>query len=129
MMRKAEAAGARFVDCDWKLYYDHQNPFDKLYDSRAGLGAYYRYLPRDIGKMCRDNGTIPKIHLSSIERVIQGSGGYTPGNIPAGASSWRPKPLPKTSPTSARRSRQHWGAGGLSWTTSGHGSTSGITPI
>jgi len=102
MMRKAEAAGARFVDCDWKLYYDHQNPFDKLYDSRAGLGAYYRYLPRDIGKMCRDNGTIPKIHLSSIERVIQGSGGYTPGNIPAGcqfvATETPPKNLPDIGP-------------------------------
>ena len=82
MLVKAKDAGLRFVGCDRHLLADHQNPFDKLYDSRAGLAVYYRYLPRDIGTMCRKHSTVPKIHLSAIERVIQGSGGYAPGNIP-----------------------------------------------
>lgn len=86
MMNKAEEAELRFVDCDRHLVLDHQNPFDKLYDSRSGFGVYYRYLPRDIAKMCDRHGTLPKIHLSAMERVIQGTGGYAPGNIPAGCS-------------------------------------------
>ncbi len=84
MMNKAKDAGLRFVESDWQLFLDHQNPFDKLYDSRAGLGVYYRYLPRDIEAICRTHGVSPKIHFSAVERVVQGSGGYAPGNIPTG---------------------------------------------
>lgn len=98
MLNQAEGAGLRFVDCDRHLFVDHQNPFDKLYDSRSGLAVYYRYLPRDIAAICHKSGTSPKIHLSTIERVIQGSGGYAPGNMPAGcqmvASEAPPPGLP-----------------------------------
>lgn len=57
---------------------------DKLYDSRAGLAAYYRYLPRDIDAItrhcCVGNA---KIHHSVFERIEQAPLGYSPGNLPA----------------------------------------------
>jgi len=86
MMRKAEAAGLRFSDYDWCFVRDHQNPFDKVYDSRAGFAVYYRYKPRDMEAICRRHHVTPKIHVSAMERIVQGSGGYSPGNIAARAT-------------------------------------------
>ncbi len=82
MMMKAELAGLRFVTDDKNFYHDHQNVSDKLYDSRAGLAVYYRYLPRDIAELCGRNHTKPKIHISAMERIVQDTEGYAPGNIP-----------------------------------------------
>lgn len=83
MMEEAEAAGLRFSTLDRQLYHERQNVYDKRYDSRAGLAFFYRYKPRDIGGMCSKHGIkTPRIHTSAIERVVQGSEGYAPGNIP-----------------------------------------------
>jgi len=83
MMRKAELAGLRFSEYDCTFVRDHQHPFDKLYDSRAGGAVYYRYKPRDMELMCRKNHVVPKIHVSAVERIVQGTDGYAPGNIAA----------------------------------------------
>jgi hypothetical protein len=65
------------------MYSERQNPHDKLYDSRRGLGAYYRYGPRDLGAICRQFGIeAPRIHISAIDRVALRTEGYAPGNIP-----------------------------------------------
>ncbi len=60
-------------------------PFGKLYNSRAGLGAYYRYEPRwlspptDKQHACIPN---PKIHESVIWRMAAGTNSYAPLSLP-----------------------------------------------
>ena len=63
--------------------HKHADVFDKLYDSRSGVAAYYRYKPRDVGRFCRDNG-IPTadVHESVFARIAQKGRAYQPGNLP-----------------------------------------------
>jgi hypothetical protein len=81
MMKEAEARGLRFVPSVRQLYTELQNPNDKLYDSRAGLAGYYAYQPRDMAAICRKYDAEPRIHLSVLERIALGTGGYAPGNL------------------------------------------------
>jgi len=83
MMAQAEARGLKFIGSDLASIREHRDVHDTLYDSRGGLGVYYRWLPRDIAKICAGNRVTPKIHVSVLERIAQGTGGYAPGNIPA----------------------------------------------
>jgi hypothetical protein len=86
MMQKAGGSHLRFLDSDEKLYREHMNVDDKLYDPRAGLGIFYRWKPRDIASMCHENNIEePVIHLSVLERIAHGTEDYTPGNIPPNA--------------------------------------------
>ncbi|WP_394754852.1 DUF2235 domain-containing protein [Crenothrix sp.] len=85
MVKKAD--GLKFVPTDMAFIKDRKYCFDKLYDSRSGLGVYYRYKPRDFVEICNDKVTgvyiaTPKIHVSVFERIAQGVFGYSPGNIP-----------------------------------------------
>lgn len=82
LMEKAQSAGLRFIAEDRDYYNEHGNVDDKLYDPRAGLGVFYRWKPRDIVLICRDNGVPPIIHLSVLERVAHGTEDYSPGNLP-----------------------------------------------
>jgi uncharacterized protein (DUF2235 family) len=89
MMSKAEQAGLkldkdklRFIDHDRNLYRNRRNVNDKLYDSRSGAGVYYRYEPRDISGLCKEYSFKPRIHDSVIDRIMQRTEGYAPGNIP-----------------------------------------------
>lgn len=86
MMQKAKDAGLRFVADDRKYYGQHANVDDKLYDPRAGMGIFYRWKPRDIGAMCRENAVPPRIHLSVLERIAHGTEDYCPGNLPPAAT-------------------------------------------
>ena len=64
----------------------------RLYDSRSGLGGYYRYGPRDVGVLC-DSGatdardfvriTAPKIHDTVFRRIAMGAHSYAPIGLPA----------------------------------------------
>jgi uncharacterized protein (DUF2235 family) len=83
MMAKAEQQGLRFEKNVSDDYHRAQNVLDKLYNSRSGLKVYYRYAPRDIAKICRENHVVPKIHLSTLDRIALGTLGYAPGNLPA----------------------------------------------
>jgi hypothetical protein len=85
MMAEAEQVTLRFSATDRKLYQERQNVYDKLYDSRGGTGFFYRYQPRDIAKLCRDNHVTPKVHASAVERVLDAPQGYAPANIPRDA--------------------------------------------
>ncbi len=85
MMREAGHERLRFVADDLEYVREHQNVHDKLYNSRAGLGVYYRYKPRDIHAICARSSTTPLIHESAIERIHHATEGYAPGNFPAGA--------------------------------------------
>jgi uncharacterized protein (DUF2235 family) len=87
MMAEAERAGPnneglRFIELDRKYAGTHQDVHDKLYDSRAGLGVYYRWQPRDVTDLCRKHGVTPKVHVSVFERIAMRTDGYAPGNIP-----------------------------------------------
>lgn len=88
MMREARAAGLGLrqeaveeaaLRADWNA---------DLYDSRSGLAAYYRYDPRDVGKLCNDDYhgvriERPKIHESVFRRIKDGVVPYAPTALPA----------------------------------------------
>jgi uncharacterized protein (DUF2235 family) len=85
MMDHARNAGLRFVKEDVDQFRENKDATDKLYDSRAGLGAYYTYKVRDIGALLREfvsKETVPRIHISLFERINKRSQGYAPGNLP-----------------------------------------------
>lgn len=82
MMQKAQQSGLRILADDRKDYWEHGNVDDKLYDSRAGLGVFYRWKPRNMQELCIDQkaGT-PALHLSVLERISNGTEGYAPGTL------------------------------------------------
>lgn len=63
----------------------------RLYDSRSGLGGYYRYGPRDVGVLCNSEAqdprdfvkiTSPKIHETVFRRIAVGAHSYAPVGLP-----------------------------------------------
>jgi uncharacterized protein (DUF2235 family) len=83
MTEKAAKRGLRLLDDDRKRFAEHGSVDDKLYDSRAGLGVFYRWWPRDMRKLCQKQnaGYPPNIHLSVLERIAHGTDGYAPGTL------------------------------------------------
>lgn len=64
-----------------------QDKDGRLYDSRAGLGAYYRYGPRKVHDLCNDRSVgvhvpMPKIHASVFGRIDSGCNAYAPIGLP-----------------------------------------------
>jgi len=88
MMQKAQQNGLRILSDDRKNYWEHGNVDDKMYDSRAGLGVFYRWKPRSMQELWVDQraGTQPPIHLSVLERIAHGTDGYAPGTLAPAAS-------------------------------------------
>ena len=98
MMREAEKCGLRFkappkLDPDAFLRAKSSRDKDgRLYDSRQGLGGYYRYGPRKIqdlnhARFSNNEGDtveidLPKIHASAFNRIRSGNV-YTPLGLPA----------------------------------------------
>ena len=84
MIQKASAKGLRVLESDRNFYRDHSTVDDKLYDSRAGLGVFYRWKPRDMHELWhKANGVEdPEVHLSVLERIAHGTDGYAPGTLP-----------------------------------------------
>jgi hypothetical protein len=104
IMKQAEAQGAKFKTATSPDPADNPDPdmvvFAKwlrdkdgrLYDSRNGLGGYYRYGPRKIADLCNmkfsdkpgDEVVIvrPKIHETAINRAKSGARRYAPIGIP-----------------------------------------------
>jgi hypothetical protein len=83
MMHEAKQYGLQFIDSDLKCITGHIDAHDTLYDSRSGLSVYYVWKPRDITQLCAEvHIERPLIHVSAIERIVQGSYEYAPGNIP-----------------------------------------------
>jgi uncharacterized protein (DUF2235 family) len=86
MMTQAECCGLRFIDADREYVRTHQDVHGTLYEPRAGLAVYYRWAPRDIARICRKHASgTPKIHVSVLERIANGTDGYAPGNVPFAA--------------------------------------------
>lgn len=83
MMAEAERCGLRFIQADRDYVRTHQDVHDELYNARAGLGVYYRWEPRDLVTLCREHHiTYPKIHVSVLERIANGTGCYAPITLP-----------------------------------------------
>jgi len=64
-----------------------QDKDGRLYDSRAGLGAYYRYGPHKVFDLCNDPSVgvsvpTPKIHESVFDRIDSGCNSYSPIGLP-----------------------------------------------
>jgi uncharacterized protein (DUF2235 family) len=65
-----------------------QDKDGRLYDSRSGLGGYYRYGPRNITRFFAaavsklKNARVPKIHESAIDRIQVGAHLYAPIGLP-----------------------------------------------
>lgn len=83
MMQKASDNGVRILADDRKYYAEHGNVHDKLYNPRAGLGAFYRSKPRDMQRLCEEQkaALLPSVHLSVFERIAHGTDGYAPATI------------------------------------------------
>ncbi len=97
MLAEAEAAGLKFKKFpgaapDVLISTDSAQDKDgRLYDSRNGLGGYYRYSPRKIEdfyqampKDAKDAAftPVPKIHESVFGRIRIGAHGYAPIGLP-----------------------------------------------
>jgi hypothetical protein len=83
MLQKASERNLRMLAQDRKSVWEHGSVDDKLYDSRAGLGVFYRWKPRNMQKLCEQQkaGPQPKVHLSVFERIAHGTDGYAPGTL------------------------------------------------
>lgn len=102
IMKEAQARGLEFktapnkstnpdpdmmANAEW-----HRDKDGRLYDSRNGMGGYYRYGPRKIEDLSKmrfswrkgdrvENG-IPTIHETAIQRAQKGANRYAPIGIP-----------------------------------------------
>jgi uncharacterized protein (DUF2235 family) len=55
----------------------------RLYNSRSGLGAYYRYAPRDVADLSFSKAVhLPKIHASVFKRISAQVQPYAPLGLP-----------------------------------------------
>jgi uncharacterized protein (DUF2235 family) len=93
MMTEAEKAGLEFKKGaieEARLASDEDG---RLYDSRYGMGAYYRYCPRKIVELTHERFSnaphdeveiaVPKIHESMFKRLRHGARAYAPVGLPA----------------------------------------------
>jgi hypothetical protein len=82
MLQKASQRELRIFPEEKKWYAERGNVDDKLYDSRAGLGVFYQWRPRDMkGLIDKQKAGAPKLHLSVLERIAHGTDGYAPGTL------------------------------------------------
>jgi hypothetical protein len=87
MVTKANKLGLRFLDADLSEIKQQADAHDEIYNSRAGLGGYYRYAPRPVTTLSHDtlNGVTidrPKVHESAFARIRRGLVAYGPIGIP-----------------------------------------------
>jgi len=83
MLTKATAHGLVFHPDHITAIQNSANIYDKLYDSRDGIGIYYRYGPRDLTALCDGQlkGKIA-IHISAYKKIKEKSDTYAPDGIP-----------------------------------------------
>lgn len=82
MMGHAEARGLRFSKAAREEVCERMNPLGPMHDSRTGLGAYYRYGPREIATLCEAHGTVPRVHESVMERIERSPSDRVPEALP-----------------------------------------------
>ncbi len=87
MVSKASQLGVKFLEDHLREIRNQADAHDDLYNSRAGFGAYYRYSPRPVSRLCDDEFNDvkidrPKVHASVFERIRGGHVPYGPVGIP-----------------------------------------------
>ena len=93
MMDAARQAGLEFTQGLEQLYRERANPMEKMYNSRGGLGMYYRFAPRSISYLSEKNSVDVVVHHSVLQRTRQSPAGYVPRQIPNPHKIWAsPKP-------------------------------------
>ena len=84
MMHEAMANGLSLSNEALKEVSRAKSPYAKLYDSRAGFAAYYRYSPRSLPIWRYDKDEIkPIVHGSVVLRMAYGSDRYAPISLPS----------------------------------------------
>ena len=90
ILDKSEQAGLVFIKDERKKLREMACINGKKYDSRQGLGGFYRYLPREIETLTHNNEgqadevviEKPKIHESVLTRIKSRVDGYAPIGLP-----------------------------------------------
>ncbi len=111
MMAKAKAHGLIFKDGYLEEAFDSSNASGHIYNSRNGLGIFYRYHPREIERLCKGKIANIKIHQSVLKRMSRKTDDYAPGNLPAEFSVSQLSPPPgkvETNRTLQPGSNQDW---------------------
>ena len=82
---QAVAAGLRFDQATLAESSVERSGYARIYDSRAGVAAYYRYRPRstEMGRYPSGEAIRPIVHGSVIMRMAKGSDAYAPIALPA----------------------------------------------
>jgi hypothetical protein len=81
MIDEAAAKGLKFEPPIVETYNAIAAPTGRLYDSRAGAGAFWRYQPRD-AQVLMGASVRPLVHWSVVTRMTYGNDGYAPISLP-----------------------------------------------
>ena len=87
IMSEAHKYGVRFSKKIWEEFRALSDENGPIYDSRHGLGGYYRYNPRRIEKLTNTDEVVikrTKVHESVFRRIKAGQDGYAPFVLPPG---------------------------------------------
>ena len=85
MIEEATKRGVRFSRLALAALEVKVSPYGRIYNPRAGLGAYYRYDPRRLDPpRDRQQACIPspKIHETVVWRMAMGTDAYAPLSLP-----------------------------------------------
>ncbi len=85
--REARKRGLNFTRSLVDQWHARVNDRGPIFDSRAGIGGYYRYGPRVLKQLTRDSDAgvrieKPKIHHTVFRRIRSGVDGYAPIGLP-----------------------------------------------
>lgn len=83
IMYKARMCGLRFTEESLAEVNRDIDETSLLYDQRLGLGAIWRYLPRNVEKLSQEANTTPKVHVSVMRRIELATANYAPITLPA----------------------------------------------
>jgi hypothetical protein len=81
MIGEAQSKGLRFMPSIVAEFAALANPTGRIYDPRSGLGALYRYQPRDVQALLGEGNT-PLVYGSVMTRIVSGTEGYAPISLP-----------------------------------------------
>ena len=81
MIEEAKKQGLAFEPAVEGEYFALATPTGRIYDPRAGFGAFWRYQPRDVQALMGKDIT-PIVHGSVMTRMICGNDRYAPISLP-----------------------------------------------
>ena len=81
MIEEAKKQGLAFEPAVEGEYIALATPTGRIYDPRAGFGAFWRYQPRDVQALMGKDIT-PIVHGSVMTRMICGNDRYAPISLP-----------------------------------------------